>query len=160
MTKTAIYPGTFDPLTNGHIDLIQRSLKIFDEVIVAVAGSPKKDPMFTTEERIALIHESIKDFPGSRVESFNSLLVDYAKEKESVALIRGLRAVSDFEYELQMALMNRRLNANIETVFMMPSEEYTFLSSTIVKEVASFGGSVKGLVPDPVEKALRKKLEL
>ncbi len=160
MTKTAIYPGTFDPLTNGHIDLIQRSLKIFNEVIVAVAGSPKKDPMFTTEERMALIHESIKDFPGSRVEAFNSLLVDYAKEKGSVAIVRGLRAVSDFEYELQMALMNRRLNANIETVFMMPSEEYTFLSSTIVKEVASFGGSVKGLVPDPVEKALRKKLEL
>ncbi len=160
MTKTAIYPGTFDPLTNGHIDLIQRSLKIFDEVIVAVAGSPKKSPLFTTEERMALIHESIKDFPGSRVEAFNSLLVDYAKEKESVAIVRGLRAVSDFEYELQMALMNRRLNANIETVFMMPSEEYTFLSSTIVKEVASFGGSVKGLVPNPVEKALRKKLEL
>lgn len=160
MTKTAIYPGTFDPLTNGHIDLIQRTLKIFDEVIIAVAQSRKKEPMFPIEERIAFINEAITDFRGARVETFNSLLVDYARDRKSVALVRGLRAVSDFEYELQMALMNRRLNANIETVFMMPSEEYTFLSSTIVKEVASFGGSVKGLVPDAVEKALRKKLEL
>jgi pantetheine-phosphate adenylyltransferase len=159
MTKTAIYPGTFDPLTNGHIDLIQRSLKIFDEVIIAVAGSLKKKPLFSTEERISLINESIKDFKGAGVETFDSLLVDYAREKKSIALIRGLRAVSDFEYELQMALMNRRLNANIETVFMMPSEEYTFLSSTIVKEVASFGGSVKGLVPDAVEKALKEKFK-
>jgi pantetheine-phosphate adenylyltransferase len=160
MTKTAIYPGTFDPLTNGHIDLIQRSLKIFDEVIVAVAGSPKKEPLFSTEERISLIKESVQGLKGTSVETFDSLLVDYASEKKSIAVVRGLRAVSDFEYELQMALMNRRLNANIETVFMMPSEEYTFLSSTIVKEVASFGGSLKGLVPDAVEKALKKKLKV
>ena len=158
MTKTAIYPGTFDPFTNGHIDLIQRSLKIFDEVIVAVAVSLKKKPLFSIEERISLINESIEGFKGASVGTFDSLLVDYARGKKSIALVRGLRAVSDFEYELQMALMNRRLDSNIETVFMMPSEEYTFLSSTIVKEVASFGGSVKGLVPDAVEKALKEKL--
>ena len=160
MNKTAIYPGTFDPLTNGHIDLIQRTLKIFDEVIIAVAESPKKHPFFTIDERIDLIHESTKDFKGASVEAFNSLLVNYAGDKKSIAIVRGLRAISDFEYELQMALMNRRLNANIETVFMMPSEEYTFLSSTIVKEVASFGGSIEGLVPDAVEKALRGKFKL
>ena len=160
MKRIAIYPGTFDPLTNGHIDLIQRTLKIFDEVIIAVAESPKKHPFFTIDERIELIGESTKDFKGARVESFNSLLVDYAGNKNSIAIVRGLRAISDFEYELQMALMNRRLDANIETVFMMPSEEYTFLSSTIVKEVVSFGGSIEGLVPDAVEKALKDKFEL
>ena len=157
MSKIAIYPGTFDPITNGHIDLIQRTLKIFDEVIVAVALSQKKEPLFTIKERIDLIRQSIEKLKGARVEVFDSLLVDYAKEKKSIALVRGLRAVSDFEYELQMALMNRRLNPDIETVFMMPSEEYTFLSSTIVKEVASFGSSVKGLVPEVVERALKQK---
>jgi len=157
MKKIAIYPGTFDPITNGHIDLIQRTLKIFDKVIVAVALSQKKEPLFTIKERIDLIRQSIKKLKGARVEVFDSLLVDYAKEKKSIALVRGLRAVSDFEYELQMALMNRRLNSDIETVFMMPSEEYTFLSSTIVKEVASFGSSVKGLVPEVVERALKQK---
>ena len=157
MKKIAIYPGTFDPITNGHIDLIQRTLKIFDEVIVAVALSQKKEPLFTIKERIDLIRQSIEKLKGARVEVFDSLLVDYAKEKKSIALVRGLRAVSDFEYELQMALMNRRLNSDIETVFMMPSEEYTFLSSTIVKEVASFGSSVKGLVPEVVERALKQK---
>lgn len=158
MGKVAIYPGTFDPLTNGHIDLVQRTLKIFDEVIIAVAPSYKKQPLFTTKERISLIKGSIKALKGARVESFSNLLVDYVKDKKSIAIIRGLRAVSDFEYELQMALMNRRLDANIETVFLMPSDEYTFLSSTLVKEVASFGGSVAGLVPDAVDKALKKKL--
>jgi pantetheine-phosphate adenylyltransferase len=157
--KTAIYPGTFDPITNGHIDLIKRTLKIFDEVIIAVAPSQKKQPLFTADERIALINHSIRSFKGARADAFSSLLVNYAKSVESKAIIRGLRAVSDFEFELQMALMNRHLNANVETVFMMPSEEYTFLSSTLVKEVASFGGSVKGLVPDVVEKALRDKFK-
>jgi pantetheine-phosphate adenylyltransferase len=157
--KIAIYPGTFDPVTNGHIDLIKRTLKIFDEVIIAVAPSQKKQPLFTVEERLKLIKQSIREIKGARVESFASLLVEYAKSRRSVAIVRGLRAVSDFEYELQMALMNRRLNANIETVFMMPSEEYTFLSSTLVKEVASFGGSVKGLVPGVVEKALKEKFK-
>ena len=159
MKKIAIYPGTFDPITNGHIDLIQRTLKIFDEVIVAVALSQKKETLFTINERIDLIRQSIKKLKGARIEVFDSLLVDYAKNKKSIAIVRGLRAVSDFEYELQMALMNRRLNSDIETVFMMPSEEYTFLSSTMVKEVAYFGGSVKGLVPEVVEKALKVKFK-
>jgi pantetheine-phosphate adenylyltransferase len=153
----AIYPGTFDPVTNGHIDLVTRTLKIFDEVIIAVAPSQKKQPLFTVEERIALIRKSIRYIKGARADAFNSLLVDYAAGMKSVAIIRGLRAISDFEYELQMALMNRRINLNIEAVFLMPSEEYTFLSSTLVKEVASFGGSVKGLVPEAVETALKEK---
>lgn len=159
MKKIAIYPGTFDPITNGHIDLVQRTLKIFDEVIIAVAPSQKKRPLFTVEERLELIKESVKGLKGASGGNFDSLLVDYAKNRKSIAIIRGLRAVSDFEYELQMALMNRRLNSDIETVFMMPSEEYTFLSSTMVKEVASFGGVIEGLVPEAVEKALRKKFE-
>ena len=157
MRKIAIYPGTFDPITNGHIELITRSLRIFDEVIVAVAPSKKKEPLFSVEERIGLIEQSIAKLKGARAASFDNLLMDYAEEAGSLAIIRGLRAVSDFEYELQMALMNRRLNANIETVFLMPGQEYTFLSSTIVKEVFSFGGSIKGLVPKAVEKALNRK---
>jgi len=157
MTDSAIYPGTFDPITNGHIDVVQRTLKIFDDVIIAVAPSYKKEPLFSTEERVRLIKESVKEIGRVEVEVFDILLIDYAKRRGAIALVRGLRAVSDFEYELQMALMNRRLDANIETVFMMPSEENTFLSSTMVKEVASLGGSVKGLVPEPVEKALVNK---
>lgn len=157
MSKVAIYPGTFDPITNGHIDLISRSLRIFDKVIVAVAPSKKKKSFFTVEERIKLIEQSIGKLKGARADSFDNLLMDYAEENGSLAVVRGLRAVSDFEYELQMALMNRRLNANIETVFMMPDQEFIFLSSTIVKEVVSFGGSVKGLVPKAVEEALNKK---
>lgn len=157
VSRIAIYPGTFDPVTNGHIDLIQRTLKIFDEVIVAVAPSRKKEPLFTVDERIALIKEAVGEFSGARIEPFSGLLVDYVRKTKSTAIVRGLRAVSDFEYELQLALMNRNLDSNIETVFMMPSQEHTFLSSTIVKEVASFGGSVAGLVPDAVEKALKEK---
>lgn len=157
MSKTAIYPGTFDPITNGHIELITRSLRIFDEIIVAVAPSKKKEPLFSVEERIKLIEQSISKMKGARADSFDNLLMDYAEETGSLAIVRGLRAVSDFEYELQMALMNRRINANIETVFMMPDQEYTFLSSTMVKEVVSFGGSVTGLVPKAVEKALNRK---
>jgi len=159
MNKIAIYPGTFDPITNGHIDLIQRALRIFDEVIIAVAPTQRKQPLFTLEERLELIRHSIRKFKGARVEAFTTLLVDYVRDKKGIAIVRGLRVVSDFEYELQMALMNRRLDTNIETVFMMPSEEYTFLSSTIVKEVASFGGSVTGLVPEVVEKALKEKFK-
>lgn len=157
MTGSAIYPGTFDPITNGHIDVIQRTLKIFDDVIIAVAPSYKKKPLFSTEERVKLIKESVKEIGRVEVEVFDVLLIDYAKSRGAIALVRGLRAVSDFEYELQMALMNRRMDANIETVFMMPSEENTFLSSTMVKEVASLGGVVRGLVPEHVEKALVKK---
>lgn len=158
--KLAIYPGTFDPITNGHLDIIERGLRIFDEIIVAVAPSQKKMPLFTLEERLDLIRAAVKDCMNVRVEAFNGLLVGYTKERGGVALIRGLRAVSDFEYELQMALMNRRLDTTVETVFMMPSEEFTFLTSTIVKEVASFGGSVKGLVPEVVERALKERFRV
>lgn len=158
--KTGIYPGTFDPVTNGHLDLVKRGLRIFDEIIIAVAPSPKKQPLFTLEERMKLIKEAVKDFRNVKVEAFNGLLVDYVKSKGGAAIIRGLRAVSDFEYELQTALMNRRLDMTIETVFMMPSEEYSFLTSTIVKEVASFGGSIKELVPEVVERAIREKFRI
>lgn len=157
MKKIAIYPGTFDPFTNGHLDLVLRSLRMFDEVIVAAAPSPKKQPLFTIEERIVMIQKSLKGIKRVRVEVFEGLLVDYVIKKKGNAIVRGLRAVSDFEYELQMALMNRRLNPNIETVFMMPNEEYTFLTATIVKEISSLGGSVNQLVPPPVEKELKKR---
>ena len=157
MKRTAIYPGTFDPITNGHLDLVDRGIRIFDEIIIAVARSPKKAALFSIEERFGLIKDAVRDCGNVRVESFDGLLVDYVSSMGGVAIIRGLRAVSDFEYELQMALMNRRLKHEIETVFMMPSEEYSFLTSTIIKEVTSFKGSVKGLVPENVEKALREK---
>lgn len=159
MRKIAIYPGTFDPITNGHVDLVERGLRIFDEVIIAIATAQKKQPLFTIRERLNLIESAVKGYKNVRVESFDGLLVEYVKSRNGIAVIRGLRAVSDFEYELQMALMNRRLDLKIETVFMMPSEEYSFLTSTMVKEVASFGGSVKGLVPEIVEKALRSKFK-
>jgi pantetheine-phosphate adenylyltransferase len=155
--KIAIYPGTFDPFTNGHLDLVERGLRIFDRVIVALAPSPKKNPLFTVEERIVLIEKSIKQYDRVSYEVFDGLLVDYVKDKKGIAIIRGLRAVSDFEYELQMALMNRRLLSEIETVFMMPSEEYSYLTATIIKEIASMGGCVKGLVPLAVERALKEK---
>ncbi|HMK50702.1 MAG TPA: pantetheine-phosphate adenylyltransferase [Thermodesulfovibrionales bacterium] len=155
--RTAIYPGTFDPLTNGHLDLIKRGLYMFDRIIVAVAPSVKKQPLFSIEERLDFIKLAVKGLKGAEAAAFDSLLVDYVAKVGGVAILRGLRAVSDFEYELQIALMNRRMNHSIETVFMMPSEEYTFLTSSIIKEVTSFGGSVKGLVPEEVEEALREK---
>lgn len=155
--KRAICPGTFDPVTNGHLDIISRGLRIFDEIIIAVAENPKKKPLFSVKERVELIRKSIKGLENVKVEPFHGLLVDYVKSKNGVAIIRGLRAVSDFEYELQMALMNRRLDTGIETVFMMPSEEFSFLTSTVVKEVSSFGGSVTRLVPEAAEAALKKK---
>lgn len=159
MNKIAVYPGTFDPFTDAHLDSVKRALRIFDEVIVAVAPSQKKSPLFTLEERIHMIKKSVEGLKTVEVEAFSGLLVDYVKDKEGIAIVRGLRAISDFEYELQMALMNRRLNTEIETVFLMPSEEYSFLTSTMVKEVASFGGSVKNLVPEIVERALREKFK-
>jgi pantetheine-phosphate adenylyltransferase len=159
MKTTAIYPGTFDPITNGHLDLIKRALRTFDEVIVAVAPSLKKQPLFTLEERLRFIHLAVRGLKRAKVDSFNSLLVDYVRKKKGNAILRGLRAISDFEYEFQLAHMNRRLNKNVETVFMMPSEEYTYLTSSLVKEVSSFGGSVKGLVPAEVEKALKDKFK-
>ena len=157
MGRIAVYPGTFDPVTNGHIDLIERSLRIFDQVIVAVAANPKKNLLFSIEERVAMIREATSHFRNVTIEGFDVLLMDYTKQKKAVGIVRGLRAVSDFEYELQMALMNRRLNTHVETVFMMPSEEYSYLTSSIVKEVASYGGDVSGLVPEGVVSRLKKK---
>ena len=160
MKKTAIYPGTFDPFTNGHLDLVSRSLRMFDEVIVAIAPSLKKEPLFSIEERFSMILKSLKNFRRVRIEVFDGLLVEYVKRKKGCAIVRGLRAVSDFEYELQMALMNRRLNPNIETVFMMPNEEYSFLTATIVKEISSLGGPVGQLVPTAVERELKKRFKI
>jgi len=160
MNKTAIYPGTFDPFTAAHLEIIKRALRIFDVIIVAIAPSQKKGPLFSLEERLEMIIKSVEGLEAVKVEAFDGLLVDYVKEKRGIAVIRGLRAISDFEYELQMALMNRRLNPEIETVFLMPSEEYSFLTSTTVKEVASLGGSVSGLVPEVVEKALKEKFKI
>lgn len=157
MKKTAIYPGTFDPITNGHLDVIKRALRIFDNVIIAVAPSYKKQPLFSLKERLYLIDIAVKELKRIKIETFDGLLVDYVKRRKGIAILRGLRAVSDFEYELQMAHMNRRLGTDIETVFMMPNEEYSFLTSSIVKEVASFGGSVRNLVPKGVEEALKEK---
>jgi pantetheine-phosphate adenylyltransferase len=157
MKRIAIYPGTFDPVTFGHVDLIKRGLMIFDKVIVSVAPSPKKAPLFTAEERVHMITEATRGLGNVEVEIFEGLLVEHVVKKGAHVVIRGLRAVSDFEYELQMALMNRRLSSKVETVFMMPSEEYSYTSSTVIKEVAAFGGSVEGLVPDIVLKYLKKR---
>jgi pantetheine-phosphate adenylyltransferase len=157
MGKTAIYPGTFDPFTNGHHDLVMRGRKFFERIIIAVAETPKKQPAFDIFERVSLIREAVKDIDAVEVEPFDCLLVEYASKMNVDTIIRGLRAVSDFEYELQMALMNRKMAREIETVFLMPSLRYIFLSSTIVKEAASFGGDVSGLVPPNVEKALLNK---
>ncbi len=157
MKHIAVYPGTFDPVTNGHIDLVERSLRIFGEVIVAVAENPKKLPLFTLDERIAMLKTAIPNHKNVSVEGFDGLLVDYVRKKKAVAIIRGLRAVSDFEYEMQMALMNRRLDSNIETVFLMPNVEYSFITSTIVKEAASYGGDISSLAPAVVVEKLKKK---
>jgi pantetheine-phosphate adenylyltransferase len=152
--KSAVYPGTFDPITNGHIDIIRRTLRVFDRVVIAVAPNPKKTPLFDLKERIFMIEEATRGMKNIEIEPFEGLLVDYVKERGADAIIRGLRAVSDFEYELQMALMNRKLSDTIETVFLMPSEEYSYLTSSIVKEVASYGGNVKDLVPSIVARRL------
>ena len=151
MSRIAIYPGTFDPLTNGHVDLIKRTLTLFDKVVVSVAPSPKKEPLFSVDERVKMIREATA-YLGDRIEVvlFEGLLADHVKRIKANVVVRGLRAVSDFEYEMQMALMNRRLSDQVETVFMMPSEEYSYTSSTIIKEVAGLGGDVSGLVPDVI----------
>lgn len=154
----AIYPGSFDPITNGHYDIILRSCKIFDKVIVGIAYNPDKTGLFTPQERVEIIKEVFKDNPKIEVDRFNGLLVNYVKEKNIKVIIRGLRAVSDFEYEFQMALMNKKLWGDVETVFMMSSEKYMYVSSRIVKEIFSLGGCVKDLVPDVVRSYLEKKL--
>ncbi len=156
--RTAIYPGSFDPFTNGHLDVVQRAARLFDRVIVAVAQSDLKQPLFTQDERKALIAESVKDLPNVSADAFDGLLVNYVQAHGAQAVLRGLRAVSDFEFEFQMALMNRKLNDNFETIFMMPKDTYTFLSSRIVKEIARLGGDVTPFVPEPVQAALQKKL--
>jgi len=156
--RTAIYPGSFDPLTNGHLDVLQRATKLFDRVIVAIAKSESKHPLFTLEERVEMVSRSIKHLPTVEADSFDCLLVDYVSRRSAQAVIRGLRAVSDFEFEFQLALMNRKLNERIETIFMMPKDTYTFLSSRIVKEIARLGGDVSAFVPPHVQEALTQKL--
>ena len=155
--RRAIYPGSFDPVTNGHLDVIARARKLFDEVVVAVALNIEKDPLFSLDERLQLLRDALGDQPGVRVGQFQGLLVEFAVAEKASAVIRGLRAVSDFEFEFQMALMNQRLQPSIETVFMMPAEQYTYISSRLIKEVFSLGGRVHGLVPELVEQRLREK---
>ncbi len=158
--RMAVYPGTFDPITNGHVDIIRRSLAVFDRVIVAIAENVRKEPMFTLEERLTLIRQALgTDADSGRVEldSFHGLIVEYCRQKGATTLIRGLRALADFEYEFQFALMNRRLAPSIDTMFLMTAEENFYVSSSLVKEVVNFGGSVAGLVPEGVYRALEKK---
>jgi len=159
MKRTAIYPGSFDPLTNGHLDVIQRAAKLFDRVVVAVASNESKHPLFTKDERVALVKKAVFRLPNVEADAFDGLLVEYVAAKQAQVIVRGLRAVSDFEFEFQLALMNRKLDENIETIFMMPKDTYTFLSSRIVKEIARLGGDVSSFVPPNVQVALRKKLK-
>ena len=156
--RTAIYPGSFDPLTNGHLDVIERATKLFDRVIVAVATSESKHPLFTIKERVELVRAAVKHLPRVKADAFDGLLVEYAVSRKAQAVVRGLRAVSDFEFEFQMALMNRKLDERIETIFMMPKDTYTFLSSRIVKEISRLGGDVSAFVPAHVRTALKQKL--
>jgi pantetheine-phosphate adenylyltransferase len=148
--KRAVYPGSFDPITNGHLDIIARASKVFDEVIVGVLVNPDKLGLFNIDERVSLINRCINEFPNVRVESFTGLLINFMKQKNATVIVKGLRAVSDFEYEFQMALMNNKLDPNIETVFMMTNAKFSYLSSSSIKQVAKFGGCIKGLVPDNI----------
>jgi pantetheine-phosphate adenylyltransferase len=153
----AVYPGSFDPLTNGHVDIIERGARLFDRIVVAVLVNIEKRPLFSVNERVAILRAAFRGHANVEVDTFDGLLVDYARRKGAAAIVRGLRAVSDFEFEFQMALMNRRLEPQLETVFMMPGEQYTYISSRLIKEVFMLGGPVDGLVPPLVEDELRKK---
>jgi len=155
---TAIYPGSFDPVTNGHLDLIARAAEIFDQLIVAVAQNPEKEPLFGVKERVEMLESLTFEWKNVEVDTFNGLLVEYARSQDARVIVRGIRAVSDYEYELQMAMMNRKLEPDIETVFMLPAEPYSYLSSRLVREIARLGGSVKDLVPAIVAERLRAKV--
>ncbi|MDR1989741.1 MAG: pantetheine-phosphate adenylyltransferase [Acidobacteriaceae bacterium] len=157
MPTLAVYPGSFDPLTNGHVDIITRGARLFDRIVIAILVNPDKKPLFEMSERVDIAREVFKHLPNVEVDTFEGLLVDYVERRGAQVIVRGLRAVSDFEYEFQMALMNRRLHDTIETVFMMPAEQYTYISSRLIKEVFSLGGRVHGMVPDMVEERLRLK---
>ncbi len=157
--KTAIYPGTFDPITNGHLDILERAMNLFDKIIVSIAKNSSKNPLFTEDERSALIRQVVKQYKQVEVDAFEGLLVDYAKKKKATAVVRGLRAISDFEYEMQMALMNRKLNPDVQTVFLMPNEKYTYLNSSIVREISRLGGDVTDFVPLTVKEALDRKFK-
>ena len=154
----AIYPGSFDPITNGHLDLIQRGSRLFDKLIVSILRHDAKEPLFTVEERIEMLREVVHVYPNVEVDSFDGLLVDHASQRSATVLLRGIRAISDYEYELQMALMNRRLNPALETIFLMSNEAYSFISSRLVKEVFGLGGNISGLVPPSVEARLQRRL--
>ena len=156
---TAIYPGSFDPLTNGHLDLIERGSKIFDELVVAILRNPDKNPLFSVAVRRYMLEELTTKFKNVRIDTFDGLTVDYAIKVGATAILRGIRAISDYEYELQMALMNRKLHPELETVFMMPAEKYSYLSSRLVREVARLGGNIQGLVPEMVEQRLKEKFD-
>jgi pantetheine-phosphate adenylyltransferase len=155
----AVYPGSFDPPTNGHLDLIERGSKIFEELVVAILRNSEKTPMFTVAERLEMLGELTADLKNVRLDTFDGLMVEFAKSIDAKCVLRGIRAISDYEYELQMALMNRKLEPTLETVFMMPADKYSYVSSRLVREVAQAGGPVKGLVPEAVEQKLREKLE-
>ena len=156
MKTKAVYPGTFDPVTNGHIDLIQRGAALFDHLYVAILSNAEKTPLFSVKERVEMLEEAVKRYRKVSVTTFEGLLVDYAERIGASVIVRGIRAVSDYEYELQMAMMNRRLSSRVETVFLMPAETYSYLSSRLVKEISQLGGSVRGLVPREVERRLRR----
>lgn len=158
--QMVIYPGSFDPITNGHLDLIERGVRMFDGLVVAVLTNIEKKPFFTVRERVEMLREVTRDMPNVSVETFSGLLVEYARKKKARAILRGIRAFSDYEYELQMALMNRKLEPTVETVFLMPAESYTYVSSRIVKEILLHGGAVKNLVPAVVEQRLKEKMAL
>jgi len=157
MTRIAIYPGSFDPVTNGHLDIVERGLKVFDKIIVAILHNPAKDSLFTVEERMDMLQQSMKNFSNVEFDTFSGLLVDYAVQRKAHAILRGMRAVSDFEYEFQMALMNRRLQRDIQTVFLMTGLRWIFTSSSIIKEAAQFGGDIEDMVPAIVNKKLKEK---